>query len=465
MEGTTTMTHRWRHTHSTPHSCPPSLLIKLVRPPTPPGTSERPRRPLTTLRQTPVIPSLFSPRLSLVRQRPPLAIVRLALATLDRHPHQPGSTSHHPEFVSRQSEAVSLSGTAPGQPKTVYHQPETVSRQPQTPSREVAPTPHQSDTAPPSARDHLLSARDRPSSAKRCPLSTRDRPSSAQDRPLSAWDRPSSVRDCLSTPRDRPLSARDRRSSARDRPLSAQDRPSSARDCPLSAQDHPSSVRDCSLTPQDRLLSADRSSAAQDHLPTPWDRLSSALDRPRQPSTAWAWPSPSWDRSSAVRVFSSRTRALLELVSCCCSPAQPRLLPTSRWWASSWLGPVWLQPWSAWLHPWPVSVCPWQSYSSHSECNHCESPPMYLSWDPQPDIRPPATSPDSDFSPTPINREVVSSSLLADDTNDVESPVRTLKKKEKTNWMGVDDLEASSVSFEDETQQRAPQTHTPYRQL
>ena len=86
--------------------------------------------------------------------------------------------------------------------------------------------------------------------------------------------------------------------------------------------------------------------------------------------------------------------------------------------------------------------------------------PMYLSRNPRPDIRPPATSPDSDFSPTPINREVVSSSLLADDTNHVESPVQTLKKKDETNRTGVDDLEASSVSFENETQQRAPQTRS-----
>ena len=107
-----------------------------------------------------------------------------------------------------------------------------------------------------------------------------------------------------------------------------------------------------------------------------------------------------------------------------------------------------------------------QSYSSHSESNHCESPPMYLTRDPRPDIRPPAISPDSNLSPTPINREVLSSSLLSDGMNDVESPVQTLKKKDESNRTGVDDLEACSVSFEDETQKRVPQTRseTPSRQ-
>ena len=74
---------------------------------------------------------------------------------------------------------------------------------------------------------------------------------------------------------------------------------------------------------------------------------------------------------------------------------------------------------------------------------------MYLTLDPRPNIRPPATDPVSDLSPTPIN-----SSLLAYDMNDVQ----TLKKKDETNRTGVEDLEASSVSFEDETQKRVPQT-------
>ena len=78
---------------------------------------------------------------------------------------------------------------------------------------------------------------------------------------------------------------------------------------------------------------------------------------------------------------------------------------------------------------------------------------MYLTRDTRPNIRPSATDPVSELSPTPIN-----SSLLAYDMNDVESPVQTLKKKDKTNRTGVDDLEASSVSFEDETQKRVPQT-------
>ena len=80
---------------------------------------------------------------------------------------------------------------------------------------------------------------------------------------------------------------------------------------------------------------------------------------------------------------------------------------------------------------------------------------MYLTRDPRPNIRPPATDPVSDLSPTPIN-----SSLLAYDMNDVESPVQALKKKDETNRTGVDDLEASSVSFEDETQKRVPQTRS-----
>ena len=72
---------------------------------------------------------------------------------------------------------------------------------------------------------------------------------------------------------------------------------------------------------------------------------------------------------------------------------------------------------------------------------------MYLTRDPRPNIRPPATDPVSDLSPTPIN-----SSLLAYDMNDVESPVQTLKIEDETNRTGVDDLEASSVSFKDETE-------------
>ena len=44
--------------------------------------------------------------------------------------------------------------------------------------------------------------------------------------------------------------------------------------------------------------------------------------------------------------------------------------------------------------------------------------------------------------------------------NDVESPVQSLKKKDETNQTGVDDLEASSVSFEDETHKRVPQTRS-----
>ena len=80
---------------------------------------------------------------------------------------------------------------------------------------------------------------------------------------------------------------------------------------------------------------------------------------------------------------------------------------------------------------------------------------MYLTRGPRPNIRPPATDPVSDLSPTPIN-----SSLLAYDMNDVESPVQTLKKKDETNGTGVEDLEASSVSFEDETQKRVPQTRS-----
>ena len=85
---------------------------------------------------------------------------------------------------------------------------------------------------------------------------------------------------------------------------------------------------------------------------------------------------------------------------------------------------------------------------------------MYPTRDPRPDIQPPATSSDSDLSPAPINREVLFSSLLADDMNDVESPVQTLKKKDETNRTGVHDLEASNVSFEDETQKRVPQTRS-----
>ena len=80
---------------------------------------------------------------------------------------------------------------------------------------------------------------------------------------------------------------------------------------------------------------------------------------------------------------------------------------------------------------------------------------MYRTRDPRPNIQPSATDPVSDLSPTPIN-----SSLLAYDMNDVESPVQTLNKKDETNRTGVDDLEASSVSFEDETQKRAPQTRS-----
>ena len=80
---------------------------------------------------------------------------------------------------------------------------------------------------------------------------------------------------------------------------------------------------------------------------------------------------------------------------------------------------------------------------------------MYLTRDPRPNIQPSATDPVSELSPTSIN-----SSLLAYDMNDVESPVQTLKKKEETNRTGVDDLEASSVSFEDETQKRVPQTRS-----
>ena len=80
---------------------------------------------------------------------------------------------------------------------------------------------------------------------------------------------------------------------------------------------------------------------------------------------------------------------------------------------------------------------------------------MYLTRDPQPNIRPSATDPVSELSPTSSN-----SGLLAYDMNDVESQVQTLKKKDETNRTGVDDLEAGSVSFEDETQKRVPQTRS-----
>ena len=122
----------------TPHSCPPSLFVKLVQPPSPPDTSE-------SLRQTRTLVSTrhshFILRLSPVRDCPSPSWDWLSPCR--DHRHSPTS----PEFVSRQSEAVPMKEIAPWQSETVYLQLETLSRQPQTPSREavpapISPTPH-----------------------------------------------------------------------------------------------------------------------------------------------------------------------------------------------------------------------------------------------------------------------------------------------------------------------------------